>query len=214
MVNQNGDRLYAERGSGGFERTLVVLGHVRRGWRIKKKDGAPDLRCDLLEHLEPLRRHCRDEIGEAGGISPWARQALDKAASYRIGDGSEDDRHRAALLLQGRDRHRTESKDCIRLHGQHFTGNPLFPLGAACSPGFLDLQLAAGLPAEFVEPLAKRAYPSLRFGVTGNSDQHADPPHPLALLRARRERPPAVPPSTVMNSPLFTRSPRPPGPRA
>src|SRR6516162_1159404 len=36
----------------------------------------------------------------------------------------------------------------------------------------------------------------------------ADAPHPLALLRACRERPPAVPPSTVMNSRLFTRSPR------
>src|SRR5262249_57982751 len=177
-------------------------------------EGAVALRRDLVDLFEPLRRHCRDEIGEAGGISPWARQALDKAASYRIGDGSEDDRHRAALLLQGRDRHRTESKDCIRLHGQQFTGKAPISFGIACSPAFLDLQIAAGLPAEFVEPLAKRAYPSLRFGVTANSDQHADPPHPLALLRACRERPPAVPPSTVMNSPLFTRSPRPPGPRA
>jgi hypothetical protein len=57
--------------------------------RIEEKDGAPDLRCDLLEHLQPFRRHCRNEIGEAGGISPWTCQALHEAASHRIGYGGE-----------------------------------------------------------------------------------------------------------------------------
>ena len=39
--------------------------------------------------------------------------------------------------------------------------------------------------------------------------EHADAPHALALLRARRERPrAAAPPSSVMNSRRLTRSPR------
>jgi hypothetical protein len=66
--------------------------------RIEQKDGPMDLWCDLLEDLQPLRRHRRDEIGEAGGISARTRQALDEAASHRVGYGSEYDRHRAALL--------------------------------------------------------------------------------------------------------------------
>src|SRR6516225_2139456 len=38
--------------------------------------------------------------------------------------------------------------------------------------------------------------------------EQPDAAHPFRLLRARRERPPAVPPSIVMNSRRFTRSPR------
>src|SRR5215831_8678718 len=81
LANQNRDCPHTERGGRGFERTLVVLGHIRGGLRIVEKDGVPDLRCDLLEDLQPLRCHCWDEVGESGGILPGACQALDEAAS-------------------------------------------------------------------------------------------------------------------------------------
>ena len=45
--------------------------------------------------------------------------------------------------------------------------------------------------------------------VRGDAHEHADAPHPLALLRARRKRPrAAAPPSSVMNSRRLIRSPR------
>ena len=55
-------------------------------------------------------------------------------------------------------------------------------------------------------PSRLRSPIALRIG-----HQHADPAHPFRLLRARDERPrrrAAVPPSSVMNSRRFTRSPR------
>jgi hypothetical protein len=45
-------------------------------------------------------------------------------------------------------------------------------------------------PAELLEPFTECSDPSLSFRVALTiGHQHADPPHPLALLRARRERP-------------------------
>jgi hypothetical protein len=51
------------------------------------------------------------------------------------------------------------------------------------------LQVAADLPTQFVKPLAKCGDPTFRFRVARNPDQHANAPHPVGLLRARRERP-------------------------
>jgi hypothetical protein len=45
-------------------------------------------------------------------------------------------------------------------------------------------------PAELLEPFTECSDPSLSFRVALTiGHQHADPPHPLALLRARHERP-------------------------
>jgi hypothetical protein len=122
-------------------------------------------------------------------FSPRTRQALHEAASHRIGYGGEHDWHRAALLLQRCHRHRTEGKDRVRLDGQEFTGICPIAVGIAGRPTFLDLEIGADLPPEFVEPVAKGGNPSLRFRVVRHADQHTDAPHPLALLRPRRERP-------------------------
>jgi hypothetical protein len=40
-----------------------------------------------------------------------------------------------------------------------------------------------------LKPLLKRCHSGLSFPIVGHSHQHADAPHALALLRARRERP-------------------------
>src|SRR5262249_42977376 len=45
-------------------------------------------------------------------------------------------------------------------------------------------------PARLREPLQERPDPGLKFRIVrGCRQQHADAPHPLRLLRARRERP-------------------------
>src|SRR5262245_56202785 len=52
------------------------------------------------------------------------------------------------------------------------------------------MDVAAFLPAEAFKPLPKCCEPLLPYGAASRAmHQHADPPHPLALLRARRERP-------------------------
>src|SRR4029450_1037189 len=63
-------------------------------------------------------------------------------------------------------------------------------LGIPCGPAVLDPQVATDSPAPFLQPLQKRANASLSFRIVrGQMHEHADAPHPLALLRSRRERP-------------------------
>ena len=58
------------------------------------------------------------------------------------------------------------------------------------APLKIDLNIAAGRPAELLESLPERRGAGLSFRIIlGVEHQHADPPHPLALLRVRRERP-------------------------
>src|SRR5262245_40223956 len=52
------------------------------------------------------------------------------------------------------------------------------------------MDVAAFLPAEAFKSLPKCCEPLLPYGAASRAmHQHADPPHPLGLLRARRERP-------------------------
>src|SRR6266436_58770 len=54
----------------------------------------------------------------------------------------------------------------------------------------VDADIAAFRPSTLFQPLSECREASLRFRIVlGEPHQHADPPHPLALLRARRERP-------------------------
>src|SRR6516164_5765091 len=54
----------------------------------------------------------------------------------------------------------------------------------------IDQDVAAGRPSELPEPLPETLKITLRVRVVlGDSQQYGDPPHLVALLRARRERP-------------------------
>src|SRR5262249_34284530 len=115
--------------------------------------------------------------------------ALHEAAPHRIRDSGEHHRERAALAPECRHRYRTEGKDRIRLAGYEFNSKHPVLLGVARGPAFVDVDIAADLPAQLVKPLAKGGNPALRSSVASNSDQHADPSPPLSVLRAPRERP-------------------------
>jgi hypothetical protein len=54
----------------------------------------------------------------------------------------------------------------------------------------IDLNIAADGPAALLESIPERRGAELTFRIIlGVEHQHADPPYPLALLRARREWP-------------------------
>ena len=81
-------------------------------------------------------------------------------------------------------------------------------LAASLRPAILDRDGAALDPAEFAQPLHKSGDPWAR-GRGCRPDQKPDGRQLCRLLRARRERPRrAAPPSSVMNSRRFIRSPR------
>src|SRR5262249_60523682 len=57
-------------------------------------------------------------------------------------------------------------------------------------PPLFDPNMPPGDPARLREPLQKRPDPGLKFRIVrGCRQQHADPPHALALLRSRPDRP-------------------------
>src|SRR5215475_5187012 len=56
-------------------------------------------------------------------------------------------------------------------------------------PAIVDPQVAPDGPAEFLQSLQERPDARLRLRIIrGQIHEHADAPHPLALLRARGER--------------------------
>ena len=64
-------------------------------------------------------------------------------------------------------------------------------VGIARAPASIDAHVAAVGPAQLLQPLQERRDAGLRIADRPRRelDEHADAPHPLALLRARRERP-------------------------
>src|SRR5262245_14446497 len=57
-------------------------------------------------------------------------------------------------------------------------------------PTNLDLRIAAVCPTQLLQCLPERRNASLAFGIVcGYGHKNTDPPHPITLLRARRDRP-------------------------
>ena len=93
------------------------------------------------------------------------------------------------LALQCGDGDRAESKDRVQLHRQKLAGKAPVSLGITSGPPFVDLQIAAYLPAELFKPLIKRDQPALGLRIIPDAHQDADASRSLSLLRARHERP-------------------------
>jgi len=68
-----------------------------------------------------------------------------------------------------------------------------------CAPAIVDPHIAAFVSSQLLQRLAEHGIAGLSFRIVrGERAEHTDAPHPLALLRARRERPrrrvpPAIP---------------------
>ena len=62
--------------------------------------------------------------------------------------------------------------------------------GIGRGPAGVDPHVAADGPAQLLQPLQERPDAGLKFRIVrGRGQEYADAPHPLGLLRARRERP-------------------------
>src|SRR5262249_58372053 len=67
---------------------------------------------------------------------------------------------------------------------------PADGIGIRRCPAGIDLHISADGPAKRLQPLQEGSEPCLVMRIVRRcGEEHADAPHPLALLRARRERP-------------------------
>jgi len=81
-------------------------------------------------------------------------------------------------------------QDHVRHERDQFRRVSATAIGVGRAPTVVDLQVATDGPAQLLQPLCQRSDAGRRFRVVGGQvHQCADPPHLLALLRARRERP-------------------------
>src|SRR5262249_43447320 len=101
----------------------------------------------------------------------------------------EYDRHVARCLLQCPDHRAADAQQQVgRLPDQLGRVTPV-TASVARAPAIVDLQVAAELPPALLQRALKGRDLGATLGIVGGLvHSHADAPHPLALLRARRKR--------------------------
>jgi hypothetical protein len=60
----------------------------------------PNAGRDLFEQLQPFRAEGAFEVGKAGSVAAWTRQALDEAGPDRVSDERKHDRNSAGRLQE------------------------------------------------------------------------------------------------------------------
>ena len=180
------------------------LADRRRVWRVPKDRYSCHARRNLLEQFQPFPAEAVFEREETGGVAARPREALDEAGADRIDrrSGTRPARCGSPAAMAPRP----------RLPAARMTSGASAASSAAClrispalarGPAGVDAHVAADRSSPI--PAAPAGMPPTRAChvriVRSCGHEHADAPHPLGLLRARRERPAAAaPPSSVMNS--------------
>src|SRR5262249_35460430 len=114
----------------------------------------------------------------------------DIASVDGVGDQNEHDRHGAGGTLQRDDGVVATGQNDLRAERDQLRPVLTRTLGIAGAPALADPHVAAVGPAQLLQALQEGREASLAFRtVRARAHEHADPPHALGLLRARRERP-------------------------
>src|SRR5262245_9636476 len=122
-------------------------------------------------------------LREAGDVAARPRQARNKTGTHWIGDLREYDWNIAGRLLQRNQGQCCTGEEHIRLEANQLRGLSPHALEtlAAAAPTILHLNVLSRHPAELLEPLSECIDTVASFRIIfGNSEQHADAPHPLA----------------------------------
>ena len=127
---------------------------------------------------------------KAGGVAARPRQAIDEAGADRIGDVHEHDRHGAGRLQQRGHARRASGQDDVRRERDQFRRVFANAVGIVAAPsGRRSARCGRRSSPIAASPCRNAASgPGLPHRPRPGHE-HADAPHPLALLRARRERP-------------------------
>jgi hypothetical protein len=106
-----------------------------------------------------------------------------------IAHGPKDDRDRPRLPLDGNRRRGPACKDDVGLQADQLLRERSHPSDLTAAPTKVDPHVAAISPTQVREPLGERREERFHHGIVFVAQhEHADPPHPVALLRPRRYR--------------------------
>ena len=189
VVHRSKRHCHPEGRGGGLDRAVEQWG-VRRGVRVEDDGDPRDTWRDLLEQLEPFSHHRRVNGAEPGDVAAGPREALNKAQPDGIAHEYENDRYRARLLLQRRDRRRGACENCVRRQADQFCRIGLEESWIARGKAVVDPDILTLDPPETPQRLHKGRHICLSERVVlGESDQHANAANPLGLLGVPGERP-------------------------
>jgi len=97
---------------------------------------------------------------------------------------------RVRLATNPLQRQSTTGPDHVWLHAREFGRVKPNSVVVATSPSIVDHHIGARSPSELLQAADECLFSSLLFGIAFiGREEHADPPHPLGLLRARGEWP-------------------------
>jgi hypothetical protein len=143
-----------------------------------------------LSSATPFPADAVFECREARRVAARSRQAGNEAGTDRVYHSDKHDRHRARRPLQRGYDAAGRSQDHIRCERDQLSGISAIPFGVAGTPANIDARVTPVGPAQFLQRLHEGNDASLAISIIrGRVHQHADAPHPLGLLPARRKRP-------------------------
>src|SRR5262249_8297887 len=128
-------------------------------------------------------------IGGAGKISARTRQVINEAVGDGIDNCCKNDWNGACRLPHRGYDGRGVGDDHVWRQFHQLCRIGSYAGRVTAGPAIVDAHVAAFYPSQSVKPLLQRFDPSLSVYVISDTHEHADTAHPLALLRARRERP-------------------------
>src|SRR6516225_4828031 len=126
------------------------------------------------------------EPGPSTGRTPQ-----DDAGGNGVGDAHKDDRDRPRLPLEGKGRYgRAHWHDDVGLHADQLLRERSYPINVIVAKTKLYPHVAAIGPTQVRKRLSERGEETLprRIALVA-PDEHADPRHPVALLRPTYHRP-------------------------
>src|ERR1700676_132951 len=188
-VNGSCENLHVKLRRHGLQRLQVIFG-VRGRLRIEHHTNPRHARRNLLEQFQPLLDQRCFKIDKAGDVATRTRQAFDKTAADRIGDDYEDKRDGLGLAMQRGSHRRGVGQDHLWLQRYQLFRKLPRPINVPRSPTVVDAKVAVLEPSKGCKFLFERTKQVLRSRVVlVVAHQHANPLHPVWLLRAGGKRP-------------------------
>src|SRR5499427_6744212 len=183
------DRLHAQKG-GRFRDRALIADPARMVWILQDRD-ARHGRCDLLEQRQPFAAYgVFIKIREPGYIGFGTSRVQHDGALGSVQDLDKDDWYCVGLDSQCGQSRRSVDDDDVRCRAHQLFCQRMRAINVARGPVIVRLDVASFRPTQTLQRLAERRNARLCLRIAlGKAHQHADPPHPLALLRACRERP-------------------------
>jgi hypothetical protein len=101
------------------------------------------------------------EVGKAGGVAAWARQAFDVAGANWVGDDGEHDWDGARHLQQRCESGAGMGQDDVRGERNQFRGMLAHGVGITAAPPVIDQDVLSDGPTQLLETLRKGRQPGL-----------------------------------------------------